>query len=173
MGTPLTHEAGQTQSGRPLTPAASFTETVQVALPNDANPMGFVLGGKVMHLIDIAGAIAAHRHARVEMVTAAVDQLQFLHPIQVGDLMILRARVTATFNTSLEVEVEVLAETILTGDRRRTSLAYLTFVTMPQVGRRVTVPPLTLVTADDRRRSAEAHGRREARLRNKPSEQKG
>jgi acyl-CoA hydrolase len=144
-----------------------MTETVHVALPNDANPMGFVLGGKVMHLIDIAGAIAAHRHARVEMVTAAVDSLQFLHPVHVGDLMILRARVTAAFTTSLEVEVEVLAETILTAERRRTSLAYLTFVTLPEGGQRVPVPPLLLETDADRQKSLEAHARRNARLKDK------
>ena len=83
---------------------------VQVVLPNDANPLGFILGGTVMHLIDIAGAIAAHRHTRSLLVTAAVDGLQFLHPIKVGDLIILRARVTAAFTTSLEVEVEVFSE---------------------------------------------------------------
>src|SRR5687768_10723803 len=150
-----------------LPPSASLTETFHVALPNDANPMGFVLGGKVMHLIDIAGAIAAHRHARVEMVTAAVDSLQFLHPVHVGDLMILRARVTATFKTSLEVEVEVMAETILTAERRRTSLAYLTFVTLPQGGQRVPVPPLLLETDEDRQKSLDAHARRNARLKDK------
>ena len=150
-----------------LPPSASLTETVHVALPNDANPMGFVLGGKVMHLIDIAGAIAAHRHARVEMVTAAVDSLQFLHPVHVGDLMILRARVTAAFKTSLEVEVEVMAETILTAERRRTSLAYLTFVTLPEGGQRVPVPPLLLETDDDRQKSLDAHARRNARLKDK------
>ena len=68
---------------------------VQVVLPNDANPLGFILGGTVMHLIDIAGAIACHRHTRSLLVTAAVDGLQFLHPIKVGDLIILKARVTA------------------------------------------------------------------------------
>ena len=76
---------------------------VQVVLPDDANPLGYILGGKVMHLIDIAGAIASHRHTRSLVVTAAVDDLQFLHPIKVGDLIILKARVTCTFTTSLEV----------------------------------------------------------------------
>src|SRR4029079_10619229 len=97
----------------PLTPkraSESATEMVEVVLPNDANPLGFVLGGTVMHLIDIAGAIACHRHTRSLLVTAAVDGLQFLHPIKIGDLMILRAHVTATFKTSLEVEVEVFSE---------------------------------------------------------------
>ena len=96
-----------TSEGR--APADSYTEMVQVVLPNDANPMGFVLGGHVMHQIDIVGAIAAHRHTRCPMVTAAVDGLQFLHPILVGDLMIVTARVTGAFRTSVEVEVEVFS----------------------------------------------------------------
>ena len=78
---------------------------VEVVLPNDANPLGFILGGSVMHLIDIAGAITAFRHARALMVTAAVDSLEFLNPIKVGDFIVLKGRVTATFRTSLEVEV--------------------------------------------------------------------
>src|SRR5512134_1512517 len=94
----------------PKRPSDSATEMVQVVLPNDANPLGYILGGTVMHLIDIAGAIAAHRHTRSQLVTAAVDGLQFLHPIRVGDLIILRATVTATFTTSLEVQVEVFSE---------------------------------------------------------------
>jgi acyl-CoA hydrolase len=146
-------------------PADSFTEMVQVILPNDANPMGFALGGYVMHQIDIAGAIAAHRHTRSLMVTAAVDGLQFLHPIPVGDLMIVRARVTGAFGTSLEVEVEVFSEATLTGERRQTSVAYLTFVSMAKDGRRTPVPPLKLDTDDDRRRAAEAAVRRAERLR--------
>src|SRR5262245_22577595 len=117
-------------------PADSFTEMVQVVLPNDANPLGFILGGTVMHLIDIAGAIAAHRHTRSLLVTAAVDGLQFLHPIKVGDLIILRATVTAAFQTSLEVEVEVFSEGTLTGERKQTSRAYLTFVAVDREGGR-------------------------------------
>ena len=95
-------------------PSDSVTEMAQVVLPNDANPLGFILGGTVMHLIDIAGVIAGHRHTRSLLVTAAVDGLEFLHPIKVGDLIILRARVTCTFQTSFEVSVEVLSEEILT-----------------------------------------------------------
>ena len=96
----------------------SATEMVQVVLPNDANPLGFILGGTVMHLIDIAAAIACHRHTRSLLVTAAVDGLEFLHPIKVGDLIILKSRVTCTFTTSLEAEVEVFSEETLTGERR-------------------------------------------------------
>lgn len=151
----------------PLSPASSFTETVHVVLPNDANPLGYALGGHVMHLIDICGAIAAHRHARSPMVTAAVDGLQFLHPIKVGDLIILHARVTAAFHTSVEVEVEVFSEGMLNGERQLTSMAYLTFVTIERDGRRDAVPPLELETEDDRRRQAEAERRRAARLKDR------
>jgi acyl-CoA hydrolase len=148
----------------PKRSADSFTEMVQVVLPNDANPLGFILGGTVMHLIDIAGAIACHRHTRSLLVTAAVDGLQFLHSIKVGDLIILRARVTAVFTTSLEVEVEVLSEGTLTGERRLTTFAYLTFVAIDQGGGRVEVPPLLLETDEEKRKAAEAEQRRAARL---------
>ena len=114
-----------------LTPkraAESATEMVQVVLPNDANPLGFILGGTVMHLIDIAGAIACHRHTRSLLVTAAVDDLQFLHPIKVGDLIILKSRVTCVFHTSLEAQVDVYSEETLTGEQKLTSRAFLTFV---------------------------------------------
>lgn len=147
-----------------LPPSASATEMVQVVLPNDANPLGFILGGTVMHLIDIVGAIASFRHTRQRVVTAAVDGLQFLHPIKVGDLIILRARVTATFRTSLEVEVTVLSEESLTGRRRLTSHAYLTFVAIDANGKAVEIPQLQLETDEDRQRAAEAGSRRQARL---------
>lgn len=137
---------------------------VQVVLPNDANPLGFILGGTVMHLIDMAGAIAAHRHARSVLVTAAVDGLHFLHPIKVGDLIILRARVTAVWSTSLEVEVEVFSEETLTGRRQMTSRAYLTFVALDRGSQRVPIPPLILESDDERRRAREADERRAHRL---------
>jgi acyl-CoA hydrolase len=140
---------------------------VQVVLPNDANPLGFILGGTVMHLIDIAAAIACHRHTRSLLVTAAVDGLQFLHPIKVGDLIILRSKVTATWSTSLEAEVEVFSEEILTGARKLTSRAYLTFVTIDTEGRRVPVPPLILDTDAERQKAAEADLRRAERLKAK------
>lgn len=146
------------------TPAETFTEMVQVVLPNDANPLGFILGGTVMHLIDIAGAIACHRHTRSLLVTAAVDGLQFLHPIKVGDLIILRSCVTAAWRTSLEVEVEVFSEETLTGVRRMTSRAYLTFVATDRDGQRIKIPGLTLETEPEKRRAAEADLRRAERL---------
>ena len=153
-----------------LTPkpaADSATEMVQVVLPNDANPLGFILGGTVMHLIDIAGAIACHRHTRSLLVTAAVDDLQFLHPIKVGDLIILKSRVTCTFTTSLEVQVDVFSEETLTGKRQLTSRAYLTFVAISRDGGRVPVPPLLVETDEERRICDEAHARRAERLKHK------
>jgi acyl-CoA hydrolase len=148
----------------PKRPAESATEMVQVVLPNDANPRGFILGGTVMHLIDIAGAIAGHRHTRQPLVTAAVDGLQFLHPIRVGDLIILRAIVTAAFTTSLEVQVEVFSEATLTGERKLTSVAFLTFVTADDGQGRAQVPPLLLDTDEEKQRAYEAETRRAARL---------
>ena len=151
----------------PKRAAESATEMVQVVLPNDANPLGFILGGTVMHLIDIAGAIACHRHTRSLLVTAAVDDLQFLHPIKVGDLIILKSHVTCTFATSLEVQVDVYSEEILTGKRLQTSRAFLTFVTVDQDGRRVPVPPLLVESDEEHRVCEEAHARRAARLERK------
>lgn len=148
----------------PKRSSESATEMVQVVLPNDANPLGFILGGTVMHLIDIAGAIACHRHTRTLLVTAAVDGLQFLNPIKVGDLIILNARVTAAWTTSLEVEVEVFSEEILTGVRRMTSVAYLTFVAIDADKKRIPIPGLILETEDEKRRAAEADERRADRL---------
>jgi len=145
----------------------SVTEMVQVVLPNDANPLGFILGGTVMHLIDIAGAIACHRHTRSLLVTAAVDDLQFLHPIKVGDLIILKSRVTCTFTTSLEVQVDVFSEETLTGKRLLTSRAFLTFVAISQDGGRVRVPPLVVESEEERRTCEEAHARRAERLKKK------
>jgi len=142
----------------------SATEMVQVVLPNDANPLGFILGGTVMHLIDIAGAIACHRHTRSLLVTAAVDGLEFLNPIKVGDLIILKSRVTCTFTTSLEVEVEVFSEETITGTRQLTSRAFLTFVAIDKDGRKHPVPPLLVESDEDRRRCDEAHARRAERL---------
>ncbi len=148
----------------PKLPSESATEMVEVVLPNDANPMGFMLGGAVMHLIDIAAAITAFRHARALMVTAAVDGLEFLNPIRVGDFIVLKGRVTATFRTSLEVEVLVFSEEALTGRRQMTSRAYLTFVTLEREGKREEIPKLVVTTDEEKEQQAAAHVRREQHL---------
>ena len=145
----------------------STAETVQVVLPNDSNPLGFILGGTVMHLIDITGAIACHRHTNTLALTAGVDGLEFIHPIKVGDLILLKSRVTCVFSTSLEVEVEVFSEEIETGTRKLTSRAYLTFVSIDKHGKAQKVPPLLAETPDDEERVRQAHERRADRLRRK------
>jgi acyl-CoA hydrolase len=151
----------------PKRASESQTEMVQVVLPNDTNPLGFILGGTVMHLIDIAGAIACHRHTRTLLVTAAVDDLQFLHPIRVGDLIILKSHVTCTFTTSLEVQVDVYSEETLTGRRLLTSRAFLTFVAIARDGSRIPVTPLLVETEEERLVCEQAHARRAERLRKK------
>jgi acyl-CoA hydrolase len=142
----------------------SASETAQVVLPNDSNPLGYILGGTVMHMIDITGAIACHRHTNALALTAGVDSLDFLHPIKVGDIIILKSRVTATFRTSLEVEVEVFSEGITSGERKLTSRAYLTFVSLDEAGKPKQVPPLMIETPEDQERQRQALARRSERL---------
>jgi acyl-CoA hydrolase len=151
-------------SARPKRWQDSASETAQVVLPHESNPLGYILGGTVMHMIDITGALACHRHTNALALTAGVDSLDFIHPIKVGDIIILKSRVNATFRTSLEVEVEVFSEGITSGERRLTSKAYLTFVSLDEHGRPQQVPPLLIETPDDEARSRQAHARRAERL---------
>jgi len=146
------------------TVAESQVEMVEVVLPNDTNPLGNVLGGRVMHLIDMAGAVAAHRHSRGLVVTASVDYLDFLHPIRVGELIILRAWVTRTFRTSIETEVKVYLEDYRTGEHKQTSSAFVTYVALDDEGKPRRVPPLIVRTTEERRRYREALARRRRRL---------
>src|SRR5947209_3418290 len=101
--------------GRPVRESAS--EYSEIALPNDANPLGNLLGGRVMHLVDMAGAIAAVRHARCPVVTASVDNMTFLHPVHIGELITLKASVNRVFRTSMEVGVKVWVENLRTGEK--------------------------------------------------------
>ncbi|MBI4164608.1 MAG: acyl-CoA thioesterase [Acidobacteria bacterium] len=144
--------------------AESAVDMVELVLPNDANPLGNILGGRVMHLIDIAGAIAAKRHSRRDVVTASVDYLDFVHPIRVGQLIRLKAFVTRVFRTSMEVEVGVFREDYRTGELRQTSAAFVTYVALDDEGRPVQAPPLILKTAEERRRHRDALKRRRNRL---------
>lgn len=148
--------------GKPV--SASRSEIVEAVLPNDANPLGAMLGGRVMHLIDIAGALAAHRHSNSHVVTASVDYLDFRFPIRVGEWIVLKSSVIRVFNTSMEVGVKVFSENILTGERKHTSSAYLTFVAIDADRKPIPVPPLILETDEDRRRYREAAERRRIRL---------
>lgn len=149
---------------RARTVGHSRTEMLEVVLPNDANPLGNVLGGRVMHLIDMAGAIAAHRHSQSHVVTASVDRLDFLYPVRVGEIILLRSQVTRAFRTSMEVEVKVYREDYITGERRQTSSAFVTYVAVDAEGRSAPVPHLIVRTAAEKRRYREALERRRRRL---------
>ena len=140
---------------------------VELVLPNDANTMGNVLGGRVLHWIDLAAAIVAHRHCRTEAVTASMDEVSFLAPIRVGQLAVIGARMTWVGRTSMEIRVDVQSEDLLTGERRQTSTAYLTFVAVDGNGHPTDVPPLLLETEDEKREAQAAEGRREARLKSR------
>lgn len=148
--------------GRPV--RDSISEYTEIALPNDANPLGNLLGGRVMHLVDLAGAIAAARHSRCPVVTASVDYMTFLHPVQIGQLVKLKSSVNRVFRTSMEVGVKVWVEDLRTGVVRHTSSAYLTFVALGPNNDRVPVEPVLPETEDEKRRFEEAGRRREYRL---------
>ena len=142
----------------------SISEYSEFALPNDANTLGNVLGGKVMHLVDLAAALAAVRHSRCSVVTAAVDYMSFLHHIHIGQLIVLRSSVNRVFRTSMEVGVRVEVENLVTGDIRHASSAYLTFVALDKSGSRIAVPQVIPETDDEKRRFEEAGERRKYRL---------
>ena len=142
----------------------SASEYLELALPNDANGLGNVLGGKVMHLVDLAAAMAGMRHARQTIVTASVDSLHFLHPVHLGELIILRSSVNRVFRSSMEIGVKVMTEKLLTGERLHTCSAYLTFVAVDREGRAMAVPPVIPETEDEIRRYRQAGERREYRL---------
>ena len=148
--------------GKPVRDSAS--EYLELALPNDANGLGNVLGGKVMHLVDLAAAMAGLRHAHQPIVTASVDSLHFLHPVHIGELIILRSSVNRVFRSSMEIGVKVMTEKLLTGERLHTCSAYLTFVAVDLEGRAIAVPPVIPETADEQRRYRQAGERREYRL---------
>ena len=136
----------------------------ELVLPQDANLLGNILGGRVMHLIDVAGAIAAHRHCHRQVVTASVDHLDFLNPVRVGDLIVLEAQVNRAFRTSMEVGVEVFSEDSSAGIRKHTTKALLTYVALDEGGHPASVPPLIAETGEERQRYRGAGERREARL---------
>lgn len=141
----------------------SQSEMIEIVLPNDANPLGALLGGRLMHWIDIAGALAAHRHSRSYVVTASIDHLDFLVPVHVGDLVIFQSSVNRAFNTSMETGVKVSVESYVTGERRHVSTAYLTFVAVDRHGRHRTVPQVIPETDEEQRRFEDAGRRRDAR----------
>lgn len=141
----------------------SQSEMAEIVLPNDANPLGYLLGGRLMHWIDLAGAIAAHRHARSYVVTASVDHIDFLVPVAVGSLVILRSSVNRVFRTSMEVGVKVWVENYIQDKRQHVASAHLTFVAVDGKGGRVPLAQVVPQTEEQKHRYEEAGRRREAR----------
>jgi acyl-CoA hydrolase len=136
---------------------------VEVVLPNDANPLGALLGGRLMHWIDLAGGLAACRHSRNYVVTASADHLDFLVPGRVGDLVILKSSVNRVFHTSMEVGIKIWVECCFTGEQRHLSSAYFTFVAVGGHGQKLPVAPVVPETEDEVRRFEDAGRRRENR----------
>ncbi len=156
----------QTNDGNKLTPRPvhdSISEMAEIVMPNDANPLNALVGGRLMHWIDLAGAMAAHRHSRQRVVTASIDHMDFLVPVRVGDLVILRASVNRVFHSSMEVGVKVWVENYRSDEKRHVSSAYLTFVAIDANGNRLAVAPVIPETADEKRRYEDAVHRRAIR----------
>jgi len=149
--------------GKPV--SASQSEMTEIVLPAQTNPLGKLLGGRVMHLVDMAAAMAAHRHSGSYVATASVDYIDFRNPVNLGEIVILKSQVNRVFHTSLEVGVEVYSENVLTGEKKHTTTAYVTFVAIDEHTRLPKpVPPLILETAEEKQRHREAGERREVRL---------
>jgi acyl-CoA hydrolase len=142
----------------------SQSEITELVLPNDTNVLRVLLGGRLMHWIDMAGAMAAHRHSRQYVVTASVDHLDFVSSPHIGDFVVLRSSVNRAFHTSMEVGVKVWVENYVANTRSHVSSAFLTFVAVDREGNRLPVPPVVPETDEERRRFEGAARRRELRL---------
>ncbi|MDR3772753.1 MAG: acyl-CoA thioesterase [Terracidiphilus sp.] len=143
--------------------ASTQSEMTEIILPNDTNTLGNLLGGRLMHFIDLTGAMAAYRHSRTNVVTAAMDHIDFIRPVQLGDLVTLRSSVNRAFSTSMEVGVKVWAEHTRTGEVVHVASAYLVFVAIDNLGHRARVPEAIPSTPDELRRFEGALRRREHR----------
>lgn len=149
--------------GRPV--SASQTEMTEIVFPNDANPLGNVMGGRVMHWIDICAAIAAGRHARTPVVTAHVDQIDFHRPVRIGGVLSIKASVNYAHRTSMEIGVKMWSESRASGERSHVASAYLTFVSLdPDTGAPRPVPPVIPESDVEKRRYRQAIERRDRRL---------
>src|SRR5260370_39414011 len=149
--------------GKPV--SVSRSEMTEIVLPAQTNRLGKLLGGQVMHLVDRAAALAAHGRSNSYVVAASVDYIDFRNPVNLGEIVTLTSQVNRVFHSSMEVGVEAYSENVLTGERKHTTTAYVTFVAIDQVTRQPkTVAPLIVKTAEEKRRFAEAAERRRTRL---------
>jgi acyl-CoA hydrolase len=146
------------------TPGESVVEMTELVLPNDTNPLGNLHGGRLMQWIDIAGAIAASRHSNKVVATVALDSLDFRHPVRVGELVILKAKLTWTGNTSMEVTVNVYAENVKNGNIIQTNQAFVTYIALNDEGKPTPVPRLIPETEEEKKDYIEAELRRVQRL---------
>src|SRR5262245_10959995 len=162
------------KGARPKKPVSeSQHETSELMMPHHANNLGHVFGGVMLSMMDKVAAIAAYRHARVNVVTASIDRVDFREPIHVGDLVVMKASVNYVGKTSMEVGVRVEAEELLSGRRRHTNSCYLTFVAVDRNGRPIEVPGVSPETQEEKRRYEAAAQRRKRRLEERAAEQKG
>lgn len=145
------------------TVASTQSEMTEIILPNDTNTLGNLLGGRLMHFIDLTGAMAAYRHTRTHVVTAAMDHIDFIEPVHVGDLLILKSSVNRAFKSSIEVGVKVWVEHPRTGKMLHVASAYLVFVAIDKEGKALRVPELIPETPDQTRRYNDALRRRQHR----------
>lgn len=153
------------------TPAETQVEMTELVLPNDTNLLGNLLGGTLMHWIDIAGAMAASRHSNRVVATVALDSLDFRHPARMGELVSLKAKLTWVGRTSMEVKVMVHAENLKTGNVIMTNKAYLTYVALDEQGNPTPVPPLIVTTEEEKREFEQAEIRRKERLERRKMEE--
>lgn len=142
----------------------SMVEMRELVLPNDANILGNLLGGRLLHWVDVAGAMAASRHAQSIVATVSIDSVEFNHPVKVGEMIILKARLTWVGRTSMEVLVEACSENYLSGKTVFTNRAYITFVAVDENNKPHPVPGLILETDEEIKENQEAINRREQRL---------
>src|SRR6201988_3902729 len=157
------NQQGSGLPGKPV--SSSRSEMTEIVLPAQTNPLGKLLGGQVMHLVDMAAAMAAHRHSNSYVVTASVDYIDFRNPVNLGEIVNLKSQVNRVFHTSMEVGVEVYSENVLTGERKHTTSAYVTFVAIDEKALQPkAVRPLIVKTLEEKRRYEEAAERRKTRL---------
>src|SRR5713226_9053810 len=149
---------------KPKSPEESKTEMTVRMFPSDANPAGNVFGGEILKQIDLIAGLVAQRHARTNTVTASIDRVNFLKPVYVGNALILSARLTYVHRSSMEIEIRVEAEDLITGIKTLTNTAYVTAVALDNEGKTVGVPPLLLETEYDKTRFAEGKQRMMQRL---------
>jgi acyl-CoA hydrolase len=151
------------ESSSPRPVSASQSERAEIIFPGDANPLGNLFGGRLMQFIDLVGALAASRHSRAIPVTVSMDHLDFVAPVKIGDVLILKASVNRAFNTSMEVGVKAMVENVYAQTLHHVSSAYLTFIALDTAGHRVALPQIIPETDHQRRRYEDAGRRRDMR----------